>query len=238
MTKALFTLFALTCLGSSLHGQKETAYRIPAGVEVNKIIPFEDLHLYPDFRKCAIHYVDGKSSLAMVNYSLLYQKMLVITVKKDTTFLKNDYLIEKFDFGDTVILNDYKYGPVLVSADSIFPKFGKRDFYHLIPVEEGTYDGYSNFVDPSSTNIVLRRIGNDTDRVIEDQFARSNLVAEKHYVYFIVDRNERVFPASGKYLYRILPRYKNTIRNYIRSESIDFKNEADLRKLMDFCQGL
>jgi hypothetical protein len=152
--------------------------------------------------------------------------------------LKNDYLVQKYDFGDTVILNDYKYGLVEVQSDSLFPKLARKGFLHLIPVDEGTFDGYSNFVDPSTTNIVLRRVGNDTDRVLEDQFARSNIIVEKKTVFFLIDRNERVVPASSKYLYRILPRYKNTVRHFVRNESIDFKSEASLKKLVIFCQSL
>lgn len=221
-----------------LHCQAPLSYRIPAGVEINDVIPFQELHLYPEFKRCAIHYVDGKSSLAMINYSLLYQKMVVVNVNKDTTFLKNDYLIKKFDFGKTAMINDYQLGLVEVKPDSAYPKLGKRNFLHLVPVDEGTFDGYSNFVDPSTTNIVLRTMGNDNNRVMEDQFARSNVVAERKVAFFFIDRNERVFPATNKYIYRILPRHKNTIRQFIRNESISFKKEEDLGRLMDFCQSL
>ena len=120
----------------------------------------------------------------------------------------------------------------------MFPKLARKDFVHLIPVDEGTFDGYSNFVDPSTTNIVLRRVGNDTDRVLEDQFARSNIIVEKKVAFFIVDRNQRVFPASGKNIYRILPRYKNEIRDFIKKESIDLKSEEGLVRLLSFCQNL
>ncbi len=237
MKALIITLLFLISIREA-SSQSEFPYRVPAGIRIESIVPFDQLYLFPTFRRCAISYVDGKSSLAMANFNLLYQKMVLITVKKDTTFLKNDYLIRKYDFGDTSILNDQKYGLIELKGDSVYPKLGKRDFLHLIPVDEGTFDGYSNFVDPSSTNIVLRRLGNDTDRVLEDQFARSNILVEKKEVFFLIDKNNRVFPASGKYLYRILPRHKNTIRDYIKTESIDFKEEASLKKLIIFCQNL
>jgi hypothetical protein len=236
--KALTVTLLFFLFQGKIVGQSNWPYRVPAGVKVESMVPFDELYLFPAFRKCSIFYVDGKSSLAMANYSLLYQKMVLISVKKDTTFLKNDYLVQKYDFGDTVILNDYKYGLVEVQSDSLFPKLARKGFLHLIPVDEGTFDGYSNFVDPSTTNIVLRRVGNDTDRVLEDQFARSNIIVEKKTVFFLIDRNERVVPASSKYLYRILPRYKNTVRHFVRNESIDFKSEASLKKLVIFCQSL
>ncbi|MEQ8809423.1 MAG: hypothetical protein RIE59_10175 [Imperialibacter sp.] len=236
--RALIVTLLFFLFQGEMVGQSNWPYRVPAGVRVESIVPFDELYLFPDFRKCAIFYVDGNTSLAMANYSLLYQKMVLISVKKDTTFLKNDYLVQKYDFGGMVILNDYKYGLVEVQNDSLFPKLARKDFVHLIPVDEGTFDGYSNFVDPSTTNIVLRRVGNDTDRVLEDQFARSNIIVEKKVAFFLVDRNQRVFPASGKNIYRILPRYKNEIRDFIKNESIDLKSEEGLVRLLSFCQNL
>lgn len=229
-------IIGLVLFSSGAIGQALKTYRVPAGVEIDEVISFDELHRYPDFQRCAIHYVDGKSSLAMANFSLLFQKMVVITVRGDTTFLKNDYLISWFDFGKELIVNDYKYGLVETTPDSIFPKLGKREFLHLIPVEEGTYDGYSNFVDPSSTNVVLRRVGNDLNRVMEDQFARSNVLAERHVDYFFFDKNGRVYPANTASVYKAFPRYKEEIRQFIRKESIDFKEETSLQQLMTFCR--
>jgi len=195
--------------------------------------------LFPNFQRCTIHYTDGTSALTLANYNFLHQTMALINVKKDTVFVKNDYRIKGFDFGTVVFVNDYVHGLVMLKPGSVYPILGKREYFNVIPVDHGTYDGYSNFVDPSLSSVVLRMAGHgSSESSIQEQLTRSNIIVEKNVVFFIIDKNDRVHPARSQEFYRIFPKYRSEIRDYIGRESIDFGDEDDLTRLIFFCHNL
>jgi hypothetical protein len=225
--------------GSELTARRDSTYRVPANRAIASVIPFEELHLFSNFQRCTIHYTDGTSALTLANYNFLHQTMALINVKKDTLFVKNDYRIKGFDFGPVVFVNDYVHGLVMLKPGSVYPILGKREYFNVIPVDHGTYDGYSNFVDPSLSSVVLRMAGHGSNESsIQEQLERSNIIVEKNVVFFVIDKNDRVHPARSQEFYRIFPKFRSEIKDYIGRESIDFGNEDDLIRLISFCHNL
>jgi hypothetical protein len=220
------------------YSQPADEFKVPAGATINDIIPFNVTHQYADFKRCNIKYLDGTSSLAMVNYNLLTQKMQFISVKSDTGYLNNVYSITQFDFGNELWVNNNAFGLIQVNKDTLYPKLGKREFLNIIQIDEGTTNGYSSFTDPSHSNGSIRSGRISGKRDVEAELASSNRLVRKEVTYYLIDKNRRVVPAKGPKVYKILPRYKEEIRAFIKNEKIDFKSETDLQKLTQFCQQL
>lgn len=240
MNKVFIIGFILNIISGNLYCQVPEPYKVPAGVEIKTVVPFDEIHYYSDFKRCVIRYIDGNSSLASMNYNRLYQKMQLVNVKKDTGYIDGDYnyTIKSFDFGTEVFLNDSKFGLILASNDSLYPKLGQREYLAVIPVDEGSTNGYSNFVDPSSTNRTMRSGSIPGRRDVEAELANSNRLVKNDVVFFFIDKNERVYPAQSSNIYKIFPRSRDEIREYIKSKRVDFKSRDDLDKLMLFCQSL
>ena len=215
-----------------LVAQLPESYRIKAGEKVEEVVPFAKRYLYPDFRKGTIYYIDGTSALALINYDLLNEKIKIINTRKDTTFLKANYVIKMFDFEEEVLINDYTYGIIAVKKTESYPKLGRKPFLNVIPVDKGINDGYSSNVGLTSS-VSSVRYGR---RNLKEDHLKSNLIVEEDINYYIIDKNNRVYPAQSSNLYKIFPSHKSEIKMYIRNQSVDMKKEEDLEKLLQFCR--
>jgi hypothetical protein len=238
MKNVILMIPFFTCFSCLLLGQTTEPYKIPAKTNIEEVIPFDEIHKYPAFQKCAIMYMDGTSSLALINYNLLNQKMELINIRQDTGFLQLDYTIKRFDFGSTVWLNDKAFGLIETNKDSLYPKLGKREYLNVIQIDEGTTNGYSSFTDPTHSNGSIRSGSVSGKRDIVSEYANSNRIVKRNINFYIVDKNGRVYPARGGKIYKVLPRYKEDIKAFIKAEQTDFTSEESLLKLVQFCQKL
>jgi hypothetical protein len=238
MKKLLSILFACVALIFDCFSQKVESFKVPAGSTVDDAVPYEKTHLFPEFQKCQIRYIDGKSSLAMINYDLLAQKVELISVKKDTGYLNINFSIRQFDFDNETLLNDEKFGIIEAGKDTTYPMLGFQKKIVVISVDAGSNNGYSSSVDPSTSNTTVRLSRYPGRRDVKEEMGNSNRLVKQEVTYFFIDRNHRVYPSQASNIYKILPRYKNEVRDYIKEEKIDFKEETDLKKLISFCQSL
>ena len=234
LMKVVLAVFVSLLNNHLLFSQLAESYKVKAGEKVEDVIPFAKRYLYPDFRKGTIYYTDGTSALALVNYDLLNEQIKLINTRKDTTFLKANYVIKMFDFEEEMLLNDYDFGIIAVKKTDVYPKLGKKRFLNVIPVDNGISDGYSSNVGLTSSvsNVKYGR------RDLKEDYLKSNLIVEEDTRYYIIDKNNRVYPAQSSNLYKIFPRYKSEIKTYIRSQSVNMKIEEDLEKLLQFCRDV
>lgn len=215
-----------------LFAQLPESYKVKAGEKVEDVVPFGKRYLYPDFRKGTIYYADGTSALALINYDLINEKIKLINTRKDTTFLEANYIIKMFDFEEEVLVNDYTYGIIAVKKTDVYPKVGRKPFLNVIPVDKGISDGYSSNVGLTSSVSNVRYGRRD----IKEDHLESNLIVQEDINYYIIDKNNRVYPAQSSNLYKIFPSHKSEIKTYIRDQSINMKREEDLEKLLQFCR--
>ena len=63
-------------------------------------------------------------------------------------------------------------------------------------------------------------------------------VYRKEVVYYFIDKDARVYPASKDVVIHSFYPYRSKIENYLKANDVDFKNESDLRTLLSFCHQL
>lgn len=208
-----------------LSGQELKEFVVHKGEVVTKVIPMEEQYRFPEFQEGQVIYFNDKSLSAKLNYSLLYGEVHFLN-----------------DEGDTLALED---GPRFK-----YLKIGEKLFYYA------HWDGYLEEIKRNSSaklarkqnlNIVysmppikIGKYGKDdvSFREVFNRKSAGRILIKKQISYFFIDKNNRFYPAKRKNILKIFPRNKRSINSYLEENGMDFGQEEDLIRLLEFCNLL
>jgi len=199
-------------------------------------LPMKEKYRYPEFKEGRVFYTTHKqSNIALVNYDLILQNMLMINGTGDTTVMTN--------FGTI------KY--VEIEKDLYYQSFGK-----------GYFEIRSNPDD--SVQLVAqwhlkatRWILGETEKpeIVNSQnnfsfiyvprnpaFSRQKVTISRKPIFFLLRKNGEIQLASKAAFFELFPQRKKAIRNYLSNMDAAkrreiFQREEDLKKLLEFCLG-
>lgn len=228
-TALLFLIWVL----SSTCVQAQKQIRVKADTDINKVIPMSDRYRYPQFMAGNVVYRNGVSGGGRLNYNRLLGEMQFIDNKGDTLALADEQNVAHVMIGKTrFYVNSGKGCPEVISEHGAI-KLARQTVFKSMRTEKKVAYGQSSgassvaTVQPYSSNSSMHRIEATGDQMVKEEIN-----------YFIIDQNERYQPLTKKALFNIFPKHKKAIEVYLDEQSIQFSEEADLQKLLQFCSGL
>ncbi|MFD1145204.1 hypothetical protein ACFQ4C_29000 [Larkinella insperata] len=217
-----------------LWAQTLPTIRVKGGPNWQRSVPFPERYRYPDFRTGTLTYLNGLTATGRFNYNILIGEMQFIDPRGDTLALANETTIRSVQVAEVAFLYDQKYGFMEVTAEYLPVKLAMKPIFKTVRAEKnGAYNQssgtssitqYKSFVGSTGQ---LARLGQEGD-----------LLLEKDVVYLVIDQNNRFHRLSKGTILKIFSKNKSAIEAYLKTESIDFKKERDLRKLLQFCSEL
>ncbi|RAK02814.1 hypothetical protein LX87_00934 [Larkinella arboricola] len=217
-----------------LWAQTAPTIRVKGGPNWQRSVPFEERYRYPQFRTGTITYRNGLAATGRFNYNILIGEMQFIDAKGDTLALANENTIRAVQVAQTTFVYDQKYGFMEVTADYNTVKLAMKPIFKTVRAEKnGAYNQSSG---TSSITQYKSFIGSTGQLARLEQ--EGDLLLEKEVVYLVIDPNNRFYRLSRGSILKIFPKNKSAIEAYLKAESIDFKKEADLKKLLQFCSEL
>lgn len=216
---------------SHLQAQENKLFKIKAGEDIQRSLPFTDKYRYPQFKIGGVAFLNGGTTPARLNYSLLLGEMHFISPAGDTLSLANESTIKWVQLGNDYFYYSPDYGYLEIIHDLPTVKLAIKQIFRVASVEKvGAYQQSSGV--SSIKNYSILATGNSSVKRLE---AKGDVVLSKEKFYFFIDQNNRFYKATKSNLLKIFVKNKRAIESYIKEESIDFTNEENLKKLLQYC---
>lgn len=225
---ALFIISVLTTL--SVQAQPDGAIRVKSG----ETLRVKDKYLYDQFKTGTVHYRNGNSPTARLNYNLLLREMQFLTPAGDTMSMAEEQTVRQIDLNNDVFVYDQKssllkllgmFGPVSLAMEQSL-KVANVDKVGGYGMSSGvssirTYNSYPT--------------GNGSTMKLEQ---KGDVVFSYQQIYFFINQNNLAFPASRKSVLKMFPKHKAAVEEYLEEHPVQFNETEDLRRLLEFCAEL
>jgi hypothetical protein len=230
MKNTLLLLGILLSVITTTFCQEKKVFVVKAGEAANEVIPFNEVYTYPAFKVGLVHFRSGDVSQGRLNYNVLTAEMDFINDKGDTLALADEPLVKLIVIGKDSFFFNSGYFELVASSKEF--KLGKRTLFTTAKIEKtgvfdqpvpagvDTYSGFSN--------------GNHVNKLVVKQ----NLTLVKETAYYFGNKNNEFLPASRKNLKRVFAKQEKKIDDYLAVNTVDFRKEEDLVKIIQYLQSL
>lgn len=220
----------LTLCGVSkvIFGQE--VVNVKADQEMNQVFTVKDLYRYEQFLSGKVQFRDGTSAEARMNYNKLFEQMLFINDDGDSLAVGNPETIKFIAIGiDTFYYNKGFFVEMINSTSSI--RLAKRQVLQQIDEQKiGAYgQSYTNNSTVSNKNYYT------VDGKPRLNVGEGTLFSQKSEYYVSYKQDDFVL-ATKKNVEKLFDDKAKDVKDYIKANSINFANENDLKKLIQFVQ--
>ena len=209
--------------------QKNEQVIVKAGTSAKDYFPIADRYLYPEFTTGKAIFTNERVYPSRYNYNFLYGEMEFIK-SNDTLFIT-----DKRDLLFIVVAQDtfyYHSGYLQLIRSGQLKVYLKQNIVMKDIRKKGAMGSINRSAASQSYDYWL------TNGLSKDLVAEIDLVLQKAEFYFFSTSGEDFSRFNRKNIIKILPDKKNEIKNFIKSNEIDFESREDLLNLADFVSRL
>ncbi|MBW6497421.1 MAG: hypothetical protein K0B09_03450 [Bacteroidales bacterium] len=209
-------------------------------VQVEKVADSSFVFLYPELMDAVIVTKDGRTSQAKLNYSMLLDEMHMQTRRGIQAVETNN--LKNLEIGSATFIHRGEEGYFEVLSEGRFPLLMKRQIrVSAMPVRRGAYGGtdYTSAIDLAAS--IATNSGGDFNREIflDNPSGQEMDITLRYSDYFVIEKSGQLIRLNNqRQLLRDFPEYRNELRDFIRSENINFSNQQDLVKLVNFMEEM
>jgi hypothetical protein len=202
--------------------------------QLGSAIPNEYKYLYKQFNQGTVHYRNGQSPTARLNYNLLLREMQFIHFTGDTLTLDLESMIRRVSLNDEEFIYDLKKGFLKIIENYGNVKLGLDQSIQVAGMDkEGGYGQSSGVYSIKTINTFSS--GNSSIAKLD---IKGDVVYSQKKVYYLVDQNSLVFPVSRKRILRLYNRNKSEILDYLEENPVKFSELEEVRRLLSYCKSL
>lgn len=228
MKKSILFIVCLF-LYCNLVGQSNEPILVKAGARVIDSVPFAERYEYPAFTKGRITLNDGRSNTCKFNLNLLTGEMEFLQ-GKDTLFIA-----EKKDLNSIVIAKDtfcYHNSYLhLIQSGKIKIYMSQR--IGIVDVLKKGAMGTTNRSAASESYSYFNANKSSYSMKIEE-----DIVLKKTAEFYFSLNAADFVPFNRKNIGKIVPEKEDIIKEYVKTNNIDFRSKTDILKLVDFVNPL
>lgn len=192
-------------------------------------------YLFPAFVKGMVHFRNGTTREALLNYHYGRGQVQFLNPRADTLLFTGKYLIDHVEIGDRrFVLTDQHSdmeviggpGPVLLAARTR-PEVAANSLSHS-----------GQHFSASEGNAAHAIMVSNQGGHFQWENNASGYRWRVKTAYFLIDQNRVVHPASRRAFLNVYGRNRRRVARYMRENRIDFGQAGDLQKLLGFCNDL
>ena len=192
---------------------------------------YRSVYRYPQFTEGHILLNDRKMAAGLLNYNRFSGQILFINSKGDTLELANPKTIEYI----TIVNDTFRYFDrsflKLVSHNDAVNLFKKETIEYTGKEKKGAYGGYSKTTGASAIDKVpdandLKKIGVDENDLY---------VSSAHY--YLRSADGFFLPAVKRSFKKLFPEKEKLLNQYLSEKKVNFNDENDLLRLLDYLNG-
>jgi hypothetical protein len=232
MLKYYIVTLAALLITSICLSQKPKEITVGPGENPGEVFPIKDKYRFENFVAGYIVTPEGKRTKPMkLNFNLFSELPQFIDEKGDTLFV-DGHIVKEIYIGNTKYVHNSskEYYEILANSPSV--NLAALKFWKINRVETS----YEHPVGGGKTTGVSRTPGSQVyseihGRMIRDEYT----VYRKDSMYYFINTKGKLFKANEDNLLKLFPDRKQQVIDCIKSNSIDLKNENDLKTLFEKC---
>ena len=230
MKKVFVLVFQIVLINISLFSQKYEPVTVKAGMKVVDCFPFNERYRYMKFLSGRIQLINGVSADKMLNYDFLTGEIEFLK-GKDTLAITNGK-----DIRHLVIEADTFYfyrGMYLELIEGGALKIALRQYIKLKETQKK--DSYGTASSGSATTSYgSLPVGGDFHMLV----ANEDMVFQRTLEYYISDPDGGFDLYNKKNVLHLYPQHEKAIKDFLKSNKIDFDKRDDLIRLADYLSAL
>ncbi len=230
MKKSLTLLIISFFATATIQAQSNEAIRVKTGEKMQE----KDKYLFDQFKTGTVHYRNGNSPTARLNFNLLLREMQFLAPAGDTMSLADEQTIRQIDLGGGTYVYDQKNNVLKLLGTYGSAGLALEQSLKVANVDkEGGYGMSSGASSIRTYNSYPT--GNGSMSKLE---IKGDVVFSRQQIYYLINQNNLTFPASRKSILKMFPKQKSAVEKYLDEHPVQFNQEEDLRGLLEFCAGL
>jgi hypothetical protein len=191
----------------------------------------KEVFMYPSFQKGIVEYKNGQRFKSNMNYNKVLGTVQFIDEKGDTLSLSDEHNVASVN----IATDFFYYNPMCVIAVKTDGKARLFKNERLRIADKLKTGGYG-IPNTSGTIESIDRL--DTKLGYNQIELNESLLISKVTTYYIENDKGEFLPASKKNLYNLYPKKDDQIKNFIKSNNLDFSTEEQFIKVTDFLSTL
>ena len=229
MKRTIFIICSFLFINSCLSAQKSESVTVKAGTRVIDYFPVAERYRYPNFTEGKAITKNGRVISSKFNYNFLSGEMQFIKLA-DTLSISNAKDLKSI----SIALDTFYYynGYMEMIHNGKFKVYIKQEIVIKDIQKEGAF-GTINRTAASESYSYLTSGSRFIDLVPTE-----DIVLQKTSNYFYSTPENEFSQLTKKNIIKILPEKEYLIKNYIKSNKIDFEFREDILKLADFMGNL
>jgi len=229
MKKIIFFICSFLILNVSLSAQDTELIIVKAGTKILDHFPIQERYRYPEFISGRVQFRNGIYSETKLNYNFLLGEMefirsqdtLSIINKKDIRFI---VVAQDTFFYDKGYLELLSGGPVKVVL---------KQYIKLKEVQNKDTYGIASSGSATNSYGSLPADGN-----FYKLAANKDMIFQKTMEYYLATTTSGFVPFRKKNVMQLFPQKADTIKDYLKSNKVDFDSRDDLLRLADYLRSL
>lgn len=229
MKKCVYILCSVLFLNISLSAQKNKTIVVKAGRNVKDYFPVEERYLFPEFSAGKAVFRNGVFSESRFNFNLLQNEMefiknrdtLAIINKKDILYIE---IAQRTFYYDDGFIENILEGPLNV---------GLKKYYKL--AEMNKVDSYGT----SSAGAARESYNSfNAGGKFYKLTATVDMTFQLNTEYFLSKKPGEFVSFRKKDVMKLFPGKETEIKNYLKTNNIDFDSQDDLIKFAGYLSSL
>jgi hypothetical protein len=225
MKKTIFILCSLLLINNCLSAQKSKSVTVKAGTRVISYFPIAERYRYPDFTEGKVIFKSGKITPGKLNYNFLSGEMQFIQSGDTLTFANTKDLRSIAIAQDTFY---YHNAYMEMIHRGKFKVFLKQVVEIKDIQKEGAFGTINRTSASESYNYML------TGGRYIDLVPTEDMVLQRTADFFYSTPENEFIQYTKKNIIKILPGKEDVIKDYLKSNKIDFESKEDILRLSDF----
>ncbi len=226
-------MFAALCLSSFLcFAQDEktvTINTIDRGLPMSKTVL-----LHEQFLDGKVIFKDEAYAQTKFNYNRLTGQMLFLTPKKDTLALSRPETTAMVIIAnDTFAFYDNSFIQKITHFTNAPSLYVKQYMKYIGKEKKGPYGTYSSIAQSNSNSTYTA-----DDQITQYLSIDENMIYKPNTEYYLTIDQEKFYPAKKASLFKMLPQYKEKIKEYVESTRTNFNDKYELELLIKHIQKL
>jgi hypothetical protein len=229
MKRTIFIICSILLINCCLSAQKSESVKVKAGTRVIDYFPVNERYRYPNFTEGKAIFKNGRAIPGKFNYNFLSGEMQFIKLADTLS------IADTKDLRSIAIAKDtfyYHNGYMEMIRNGKFRVYLKQAIVIRDIQKEGAFGTINRSAASESYSYVL-----NGSRYV-DLVPTEDIVLQKTRDYFYSTPENEFIQFIKKNIIRILPEKEYLIKNYIKSNKIDFESEEDILKLADYVGNL
>ena len=229
MKRTILLFCLILFITSLLSGQNSKPVTIKAGESISDYFPVNERYRYPVFTEGQCIFSNGRVFHAIFNYNFLSGEMEFIQLP-DTMIITDKKDISSFAIAHDTFYYHNGYLEMIRSSQPII--YLKQSIVLKEVLKKGAMGTVNRNASSESLDIVV------SGGISYNMKLDADMVFQKISEYFFSTPGNDFIKFTRRNILRILPGKEEVLKDYLKSEKIDFESRKDLLKLAEYVSSL